>query len=187
MVCRQGRMSLIDFTHPEWRALAQQLLSGSPRLFAVVNGSRSSACFGTTSCCWPLAITTMSSPCRAPLSDPGADAGEDGQCPAGTRGVAAIPRLATGERVNERVLAALYRKGRVISAPSSRSTSKTRGSGFAVICPFVCGPHGRSACFSAAAPCWMPPLAPDPGEVALPARTLAQLGKILWGEGRYSG
>ena len=120
-------------------------------------------------CCWPLAITTMGSPCRAPLLTLGADAGEDGQCPAGTRGGCNPTAGNWGRGSTKRVLAAsLYRKGRrVISAPSGRSTSETRIRLCGDLPLRSCGPHGRSACFSAA-PCWMPPLAQTRGRWRCP-------------------
>ena len=178
-------MRVIDFSHPEWRALAQQLLDEAPQ---VIRGRQ-----------WqPLIGMLRDNQLLLPLGNHRYEL-----TPTGRRYLTRELMLAElacappepeewlhaqgwqlGERVNERVLAALYRKGRRASVRSSRSTLKTRGYGCAAICRCACGPPRPFSLFFSggtlldAAP-WLHTL----GEVALPARTLAGLGKILWGEG----
>lgn len=88
------------------------------------------------------------------------------------------------ERVNERVLAALYRKGEASFSPIEQINFEDKGIGLCSDLPLrLRSPRPFSLFFSGgtlldAAP-WLQTL----GEVALPARTLAGLGKILWGEG----
>ncbi|MXV30733.1 hypothetical protein GS629_18440 [Aeromonas veronii] len=89
-----------------------------------------------------------------------------------------------GEQVNERVLAALYRKSEVNFTPNEQIDFEDKG---IQLCadqllrlraaqPFSL--FFSSGTLIDAAP-WLQAL----GEVALPERTLAGLGKILWGEG----
>ncbi|QJT32748.1 hypothetical protein E4186_08165 [Aeromonas media] len=89
-----------------------------------------------------------------------------------------------GEQVNERVLAALYRKSDVNFTPNEQIDFEDKG---IRLCadqllrlraaqPFSL--FFSSGTLIDAAP-WLQAL----GEVALPERTLAGLGKILWGEG----
>jgi len=89
-----------------------------------------------------------------------------------------------GEQVNERVLAALYRKSEVNFTPNEQIDFEDKG---IRLCadqllrlraaqPFSLFFSGGT--LLDAAP-WLQAL----GEVALPERTLAGLGKILWGEG----
>ncbi|QJT28668.1 hypothetical protein E4185_14220 [Aeromonas media] len=89
-----------------------------------------------------------------------------------------------GERVNERVLAALYRKGEASFSPVEQINFEDKGIRLCSDLPLrLRAARPFSLFFSGgtlldAAP-WLHTL----GEVALPARTLAGLGKILWGEG----
>ncbi|POG24680.1 hypothetical protein C2855_06130 [Aeromonas bestiarum] len=89
-----------------------------------------------------------------------------------------------GERVNERVLAALYRKPEATFSPNEQIDFEDKG---IRLCADqllrLRAPQPFSLFFSGgtlldAAP-WLQAL----GELALPERTLAGLGKILWGEG----
>ncbi|HAU4873404.1 TPA: hypothetical protein F3L11_00175 [Aeromonas hydrophila] len=88
------------------------------------------------------------------------------------------------EQVNERVLAALYRKSEVSFSPNEQIDFEDKG---IRLCADqllrLRAPQPFSLFFSGgslldAAP-WLQAL----GEVALPERNLASLGKILWGEG----
>lgn len=93
-----------------------------------------------------------------------------------------------GEQVNERVLAALYRKSEVNFTPNEQIDFEDKGIRLCAdqllrlraVQPFNLFFSGGT--LIDAAP-WLQAL----GEVALPERTLAGLGKILWGRGISSG
>lgn len=178
-------MRLIDFSHPEWRALAQQLLMDAA---PVIRGRQ-----------WqPLIGMLRDNQLLLSLGNHRYEL-----TPAGRRYLTRELMLAElacappepeewlqshgwqlGERVNERVLAALYRKGEAAFGPNEQIDFEDKGIR-------LCRDHSLrlraarpfSLFFSGgtlldAAP-WLQTL----GEVALPVRTLAGLGKILWGEG----
>jgi len=176
---------LIDFSHPEWRALAQQLLSHSP---VVIRGRQ-----------WQPLVGLLKD--NQLLLAHGSHSYE--LTPAGRRYLTRelmLVEIATappepeewlhaqgwqlGEQVNERVLAALYRKSEVNFTPNEQIDFEDKG---IRLCadqllrlraaqPFSLFFSGGT--LLDAAP-WLQAL----GEVALPERTLAGLGKILWGEG----
>ncbi len=176
---------MIDFSHPEWRALAQQLLSHSP---VVIRGRQ-----------WQPLVGLLKD--NHLLLAHGSHRYE--LTPAGRRYLTRelmLAEIATappepeewlhaqgwqlGELVNERVLAALYRKSEVNFTPNEQIDFEDKG---IRLCadqllrlraaqPFSLFFSGGT--LIDAAP-WLQAL----GEVALPERTLAGLGKILWGEG----
>ncbi|HHQ4552042.1 TPA: hypothetical protein ACSPZ7_000176 [Aeromonas veronii] len=176
---------MIDFSHPEWRALAQQLLSHSP---VVIRGRQ-----------WQPLVGLLKD--NQLLLAHGSHSYE--LTPAGRRYLTRelmLVEIATappepeewlhaqgwqlGEQVNERVLAALYRKSEVNFTPNEQIDFEDKG---IRLCadqllrlraaqPFSLFFSGGT--LLDAAP-WLQAL----GEVALPERTLAGLGKILWGEG----
>ncbi|WP_429072878.1 hypothetical protein [Aeromonas veronii] len=176
---------MIDFSHPEWRALAQQLLSHSP---VVIRGRQ-----------WQPLVGLLKD--NQLLLAHGSHSYE--LTPAGRRYLTRelmLAEIATappepeewlhaqgwqlGEQVNERVLAALYRKSEVNFTPNEQIDFEDKG---IRLCadqllrlraaqPFSLFFSGGT--LIDAAP-WLQAL----GEVALPERTLARLGKILWGEG----
>ncbi len=176
---------MIDFSHPEWRALAQQLLSNSP---VVIRGRQ-----------WQPLVGLLKD--NQLLLAHGSHSYE--LTPAGRRYLTRelmLAEIATappepeewlhaqgwqlGEQVNERVLAALYRKSEVNFTPNEQIDFEDKG---IRLCadqllrlraaqPFSLFFSGGT--LLDAAP-WLQAL----GEVALPERTLAGLGKILWGEG----
>ncbi|QLH67420.1 hypothetical protein [Aeromonas veronii] len=176
---------MIDFSHPEWRALAQQLLSHSP---VVIRGRQ-----------WQPLVGLLKD--NQLLLAHGSHSYE--LTPAGRRYLTRelmLAEIATappepeewlhaqgwqlGELVNERVLAALYRKSEVNFTPNEQIDFEDKG---IRLCadqllrlraaqPFSLFFSGGT--LIDAAP-WLQAL----GEVALPERTLAGLGKILWGEG----
>lgn len=178
-------MPLIDFTHPEWRALAQQLLRGGPQ---AVRGRQ-----------WqPLIGMLRDNQLLLALGNHHYEL-----TPAGHRYLTRELMLAKmasappepeewlqshgwqlGERVNERVLAALYRKGEGHFSPIEQIDFEDKGIRLCTDLPLRLRAARPFSLFLSggtlldAAP-WLQTL----GEVALPARTLAQLGKILWGEG----
>ncbi|MCV3287845.1 hypothetical protein LZT28_06190 [Aeromonas media] len=176
---------MIDFSHPEWRALAQQLLGHSP---VVIRGRQ-----------WqPLVGLLKDNQLLLALGNHRYEL-----TPAGRRYLTRELMLAElacappepeewlhakgwqlGEQVNERVLAALYRKSDVNFTPNEQIDFEDKG---IRLCadqllrlraaqPFSL--FFSSGTLIDAAP-WLQAL----GEVALPERTLAGLGKILWGEG----
>lgn len=178
-------MRVIDFSHPEWRALAQQLLGHSP---VVIRGRQ-----------WqPLVGLLKDNQLLLALGNHRYEL-----TPAGRRYLTRELMLAElacappepeewlhakgwqlGEQVNERVLAALYRKSDVNFTPNEQIDFEDKG---IRLCadqllrlraaqPFSL--FFSSGTLIDAAP-WLQAL----GEVALPERTLAGLGKILWGEG----
>ncbi|MCY9836605.1 hypothetical protein [Aeromonas media] len=176
---------MIDFSHPEWRALAQQLLGHSP---VVIRGRQ-----------WQPLVGLLKD--NQLLLAHGSNSYE--LTPAGRRYLTRelmLAEIATappepeewlhaqgwqlGEQVNERVLAALYRKSDVNFTPNEQIDFEDKG---IRLCadqllrlrsaqPFSL--FFSSGTLIDAAP-WLQAL----GEVALPERTLAGLGKILWGEG----
>ncbi|WP_421309555.1 hypothetical protein [Aeromonas sp. 603696] len=176
---------MIDFSHPEWRALAQQLLSHSP---VVIRGRQ-----------WQPLVGLLKD--NQLLLAHGSHSYE--LTPAGRRYLTRelmLAEIATappepeewlhaqgwqlGEQVNERVLAALYRKSEVNFTTNEQIYFEDKG---IRLCadqllrlraaqPFSLFFSGGT--LIDAAP-WLQAL----GEVALPERTLAGLGKILWGEG----
>ena len=178
-------MRVIDFSHPEWRALAQQLLGHSP---VVIRGRQ-----------WQPLVGLLKD--NQLLLAHGSNSYE--LTPAGRRYLTRelmLAEIATappepeewlhaqgwqlGEQVNERVLAALYRKSDVNFTPNEQIDFEDKG---IRLCadqllrlraaqPFSL--FFSSGTLIDAAP-WLQAL----GEVALPERTLAGLGKILWGEG----
>ncbi|MGE6274279.1 hypothetical protein ACLHZY_01550 [Aeromonas media] len=176
---------MIDFSHPEWRALAQQLLDEAPQ---VIRGRQ-----------WqPLIGMLRDNQLLLPLGNHRYEL-----TPAGRRYLTRELMLAElacappepeewlhargwqlGERVNERVLAALYRKGEASFSPVEQINFEDKGIRLCSDLPLrLRAARPFSLFFSGgtlldAAP-WLHTL----GEVALPARTLAGLGKILWGEG----
>ena len=178
-------MRVIDFSHPEWRALAQQLLDEAPQ---VIRGRQ-----------WqPLIGMLRDNQLLLPLGNHRYEL-----TPAGRRYLTRELMLAElacappepeewlhaqgwqlGERVNERVLAALYRKGETSFSPVEQINFEDKGIRLCSDLPLrLRAARPFSLFFSGgtlldAAP-WLHTL----GEVALPARTLAGLGKILWGEG----
>ncbi|MCE9848529.1 hypothetical protein LZ626_10550 [Aeromonas allosaccharophila] len=176
---------MIDFSHPEWRALAQQLLSHSP---VVIRGRQ-----------WQPLVGLLKD--NQLLLAHGSHSYE--LTPAGRRYLTRelmLVELATappepeewlhaqgwqlGEQVNERVLAALYRKSEVNFTPNEQIDFEDKGIRLCAdqllrlraVQPFSLFFSGGT--LLDAAP-WLQAL----GEVALPERTLAGLGKILWGEG----
>lgn len=176
---------MIDFSHPEWRALAQQLLGEAPQ---IIRGRQ-----------WqPLIGMLRDNQLLLPLGNHRYEL-----TPAGRRYLTRELMLAElacappepeewlhaqgwqlGERVNERVLAALYRKGEASFSPVEQINFEDKGIRLCSDLPLrLRAARPFSLFFSGgtlldAAP-WLQTL----GEVALPARTLAGLGKILWGEG----
>ncbi len=178
-------MRVIDFSHPEWRALAQQLLGHSP---VVIRGRQ-----------WQPLVGLLKD--NQLLLAHGSNSYE--LTPAGRRYLTRelmLAEIATappepeewlhaqdwqlGEQVNERVLAALYRKSDVNFTPNEQIDFEDKG---IRLCadqllrlrsaqPFSL--FFSSGTLIDAAP-WLQAL----GEVTLPERTLADLGKILWGEG----
>lgn len=178
-------MRVIDFSHPEWRALAQQLLGHSP---VVIRGRQ-----------WQPLVGLLKD--NQLLLAHGSNSYE--LTPAGRRYLTRelmLAEIATappepeewlhaqgwqlGEQVNERVLAALYRKSDVNFTPNEQIDFEDKG---IRLCADQLLRLRSSQPFSLffssgtlidAAP-WLQAL----GEVALPERTLAGLGKILWGEG----
>lgn len=176
---------MIDFSHPEWRALARQLLADAP---LVIRGRQ-----------WqPLIGMLRDNQLLLALGNHHYEL-----TPAGRRYLTRELMLAEiasapsepeewlhaqgwqlSERVNERVLAALYRKEEASFSPVEQIDFEDKGIR-------LCSDHSLrlrssrpfSLFFSGgtlldAAP-WLQTL----GEVVLPARTIGELGKILWGEG----
>jgi hypothetical protein len=89
-----------------------------------------------------------------------------------------------GERVNERVLAALYRKGEGHFSPIEQIDFEDKGIRLCSDLPLrLRAARPFSLFLSGGTLLDVAPWLQTLGEVALPARTLAQIGKILWGEG----
>lgn len=176
---------MIDFRHPEWRELARQLLEHSP---LAIRGRQ-----------WqPLVGLLRDNQLLLALGNHHYEL-----TPAGRRYLTRelmLAEIATappapeewlhaqgwqlGELVNEQVLAALYRKSGTGFSPVEQIDFEDKG---IRLCSDQLLRLRASAPFSLffsggtlldTAP-WLQTL----GEVALPERTLAGLGKILWGEG----
>ncbi|HDZ8967053.1 TPA: hypothetical protein RUX96_004020 [Aeromonas dhakensis] len=176
---------MIDFSHPQWRELARQLLDNPT---SVVRARQ-----------WqPLLGLLKDNQLLLALGNHHYEL-----TPAGRRYLTRelmLAEIATApptpeewlhgqgwqlaEQVNERVLAALYRKSEVSFTPNEQIDFEDKG---IRLCSDqqvrLRAPQPFSLFFSGgtlldAAP-WLQAL----GEVALPERNLASLGKILWGEG----
>ncbi|MGL6288025.1 hypothetical protein [Aeromonas hydrophila] len=176
---------MIDFSHPQWRELARQLLDNPT---SVVRARQ-----------WqPLLGLLKDNQLLLALGNHHYEL-----TPAGRRYLArelTLAEIATApptpeewlhgqgwqlaEQVNERVLAALYRKSEVSFSPNEQIDFEDKG---IRLCADQLLRLRASEPFSLffsggtlldAAP-WLQAL----GEVALPERNLAGLGKILWGEG----
>ncbi|MGU5792232.1 hypothetical protein ACV1DW_05305 [Aeromonas hydrophila] len=176
---------MIDFSHPQWRELARQLLDNPT---SVVRARQ-----------WqPLLGLLKDNQLLLALGNHHYEL-----TPAGRRYLTrelTLAEIATApptpeewlhgqgwqlaELVNERVLAALYRKSEVIFSPNEQIDFEDKG---IRLCADQLLRLRASEPFSLffsggtlldAAP-WLQAL----GEVALPERNLAGLGKILWGEG----
>lgn len=176
---------MIDFSHPQWRELARQLLDNPT---SVVRARQ-----------WqPLLGLLKDNQLLLALGNHHYEL-----TPAGRRYLArelTLAEIATApptpeewlhgqgwqlaEQVNERVLAALYRKSEVSFSPNEQIDFEDKG---IRLCTDQLLRLRASEPFSLffsggtlldAAP-WLQAL----GEVALPERNLAGLGKILWGEG----
>lgn len=176
---------MIDFSHPQWRELARQLLDNPT---SVVRARQ-----------WqPLLGLLKDNQLLLALGNHHYEL-----TPAGRRYLTrelTLAEIATApptpeewlhgqgwqlaEQVNERVLAAIYRKSEVSFSPNEQIDFEDKG---IRLCADqllrLRAPQPFSLFFSGgtlldAAP-WLQAL----GEVALPERNLAGLGKILWGEG----
>lgn len=176
---------MIDFSHPQWRELARQLLDNPT---SVVRARQ-----------WqPLLGLLKDNQLLLALGNHHYEL-----TPAGRRYLTrelTLAEIATApptpeewfhgqgwqlaEQVNERVLAALYRKSEVSFSPNEQIDFEDKG---IRLCADQLLRLRASEQFSLffsggtlldSAP-WLQAL----GEVALPERTLAGLGKILWGEG----
>ncbi|MGY6039016.1 hypothetical protein [Aeromonas sp. AE23HZ002T15] len=176
---------MIDFTHPEWRALAQQLLAESAPvlrarqwqpligmlrdnqlLLALGNHRYELTPAGRRYLTRELTLAEMAC---APL-EPEEWLHEQG--------------WQLGERVNERVLAALYRKGSGSFSPIEQINFEDKGIGLCRDQSLrLRATHPFSLFFSGGRLLDAGPWLESLGEVALPVRTLGGLGKILWGEG----
>ncbi|MCP1265186.1 hypothetical protein [Aeromonas hydrophila] len=176
---------MIDFSHPQWRELARQLLDNPT---SVVRARQ-----------WqPLLGLLKDNQLLLALGNHHYEL-----TPAGRRYLTrelTLAEIATApptpeewlhgqgwqlaEQVNERVLAALYRKSEVSFSPNEQIDFEDKGIRlYADQLLRLRAPQPFSLFFSGgtlldAAP-WLQAL----GEVALPERNLAGLGKILWGEG----
>ncbi|WP_162516497.1 hypothetical protein [Aeromonas hydrophila] len=176
---------MIDFSHPQWRELARQLLDNPT---SVVRARQ-----------WqPLLGLLKDNQLLLALGNHHYEL-----TPAGRRYLTrelTLAEIATApptpeewlhgqgwqlaEQVNERVLAALYRKSEVSFSPNEQIDFEDKG---IRLCADqllrLRAPQPFSLFFSGGtlldAASWLQAL----GEVALPERTLAGLGKILWGEG----
>ncbi|MCH7376524.1 hypothetical protein MM182_14240 [Aeromonas sp. MR19] len=176
---------MIDFSHPQWRELARQLLDHSPQVIRARQYL-------------PLVGLLKDNQLLLALGNHSYEL-----TPAGRRYLTRELTLAEivtapptpeewlqahgwqlGERVNERVLAALYRKPEATFSPNEQIDFEDKG---IRLCADqllrLRAPQPFSLFFSGgtlldAAP-WLQAL----GELALPERTLVGLGKILWGEG----
>ncbi|WP_349918430.1 hypothetical protein [Aeromonas veronii] len=176
---------MIDFTHPEWRALAQQLLADA----APVLRARQ----------WqPLIGMLRDNQLLLALGNHRYEL-----TPAGRRYLTRELTLAEmacappepeewlhgqgwllGERVNERVLAALYRKGQGSFSPVEQINFEDKGIGLCRDQSLrLRAAHPFSLFFSGGRLLDAGPWLESLGEVALPVRTLGGLGKILWREG----
>ncbi len=176
---------MIDFSHPQWRELARQLLDNPT---SVVRARQ-----------WqPLLGLLKDNQLLLALGNHHYEL-----TPAGRRYLTrelTLAEIATApptpeewlhgqgwqlaEQVNERVLAALYRKSEVSFSPNEQIDFEDKGIRlYADQLLRLRAPQPFSLFFSGGtlldAASWLQAL----GEVALPERTLVGLGKILWGEG----
>lgn len=176
---------MIDFSHPQWRELARQLLDHSP----LVIRARQYL---------PLVGLLKDNQLLLALGNHSYEL-----TPAGRRYLTrelTLAEIATapptpeewlqahgwqlGERVNERVLAALYRKPEATFSPNEQIDFEDKG---IRLCADqllrLRAPQPFSLFFSGGTLLDAVPWLQALGELALPERTLAGLGKILWGEG----
>ncbi|MBL0635342.1 hypothetical protein [Aeromonas dhakensis] len=176
---------MIDFSHPQWRELARQLLDNPT---SVVRARQ-----------WqPLLGLLKDNQLLLALGNHHYEL-----TPAGRRYLTRelmLAEIATApptpeewlhgqgwqlaEQVNERVLAALYRKSEVSFTPNEQIDFEDKG---IRLCSDqqvrLRASEPFSLFFSGGALLDAAPWLQALGEVALPERTLASLGKILWGEG----
>ncbi|MGU5578972.1 hypothetical protein [Aeromonas hydrophila] len=176
---------MIDFSHPQWRELARQLLDNPT---SVVRARQ-----------WqPLLGLLKDNQLLLALGNHHYEL-----TPAGRRYLTrelTLAEIATApptleewlhgqgwqlaEQVNERVLAALYRKSEASFSPNEQIDFEDKG---IRLCADqllrLRAPQPFSLFFSGGALLDASPWLQALGEVALPERTLAGLGKILWGEG----
>ncbi|EPU3917389.1 hypothetical protein ACSZNU_13780 [Aeromonas hydrophila] len=176
---------MIDFSHPQWRELARQLLDNPT---SVVRARQ-----------WqPLLGLLKDNQLLLALGNHHYEL-----TPAGRRYLTrelTLAEIATApptpeewlhgqgwqlaEQVNERVLAALYRKSEVSFSPNEQIDFEDKG---IRLCADqllrLRAPQPFSLFFSGGALLDAAPWLQALGEVALPERNLAGLGKILWGEG----
>ncbi len=176
---------MIDFSHPQWRELARQLLDNPT---SVVRARQ-----------WqPLLGLLKDNQLLLALGNHHYEL-----TPAGRRYLTrelTLAEMATApptpeewlhgqgwqlaEQVNERVLAALYRKSEVSFTPNEQIDFEDKG---IRLCSDqqvrLRAPEPFSLFFSGGTLLDASPWLQALGEVALPERTLASLGKILWGEG----
>ncbi|WP_219325457.1 hypothetical protein [Aeromonas dhakensis] len=176
---------MIDFSHPQWRELARQLLDNPT---SVVRARQ-----------WqPLLGLLKDNQLLLALGNHHYEL-----TPAGRRYLTRelmLAEIATApptpeewlhgqgwqlaEQVNERVLAALYRKSEVSFTPNEQIDFEDKG---IRLCSDqqvrLRAPEPFSLFFSGGTLLDASPWLHALGEVALPERNLASLGKILWGEG----
>lgn len=176
---------MIDFSHPQWRELARQLLDNPT---SVVRARQLQ----------PLLGLLKDNQLLLALGNHHYEL-----TPAGRRYLTrelTLAEIATApptpeewlhgqgwqlaEQVNERVLAALYRKSEVSFSPNEQIDFEDKG---IRLCADqllrLRAPQPFSLFFSGGALLDAAPWLQALGEVALPERNLAGLGKILWGEG----
>ena len=176
---------MIDFSHPQWRQLARQLLDHSPvvirarqylPLVGLLKDNQLLLAFGNHS--YELTPAGRRYLTRELML------AEIATAPPEPEEWLQAHGWQLGERVNDRVLAALYRKPEATFSPVEQIDFEDKG---IRLCADqllrLRAPVPFSLFFSGgtlldAAP-WLQVL----GEVAVPERTLAGLGKILWGEG----
>ncbi|MGL6548775.1 hypothetical protein ACSZN3_07530 [Aeromonas hydrophila] len=176
---------MIDFSHPQWRELARQLLDNPT---SVVRARQ-----------WqPLLALLKDNQLLLALGNHHYEL-----TPAGRRYLTrelTLAEIATApptpeewlhgqgwqlaEQVNERVLAAIYRKSEVSFFPNEQIDFEDKG---IRLCADqllrLRAPQPFSLFFSGGTLLDVAPWLQALGEVALPERNLAGLGKILWGEG----
>ncbi|MFS1164737.1 hypothetical protein [Aeromonas salmonicida] len=176
---------MIDFSHPQWRQLARQLLDHSPvvirarqylPLVGLLKDNQLLLALGNH--CYELTPAGRRYLTRELML------AEIATAPPEPEEWLQAHGWQLGERVNDRVLAALYRKPEATFSPVEQIDFEDKG---IRLCADqllrLRAPVPFSLFFSGgtlldAAP-WLQAL----GEVAVPERTLAGLGKILWGEG----
>lgn len=176
---------MIDFSHPQWRQLARQLLDHSPvvirarqylPLVGLLKDNQLLLALGNH--CYELTPAGRRYLTRELML------AEIATAPPEPEEWLQAHGWQLGERVNDRVLAALYRKPEASFSPVEQIDFEDKG---IRLCADqllrLRAPVPFSLFFSCgtlldAAP-WLQAL----GEVAVPERTLSGLGKILWGEG----